>query len=489
MAQKLHQGLHQTQTLAMTPQLQQAIKLLTLTHLEMTNVIAQEMVENPMLEEMSAGDNEGASSNETDYQAERLEAQNQEVKAGDFDEAPMVQKDDFDFQAYVEAYNSTSSTPNMATRDASEEAPNYENMVSKSMTLAEHLEWQLMMDELSDDEKKIAHLIIHNINDDGYLEVSFDEIVESSGVERAICQDVLESIQSLDPVGCGSTDLVECLLAQARIAEERSPLLEKIIRNHLEDLRHNDFEKISKATGVDKDRIKETALLLQNFHPKPGRLVSPGETHYIVPDIFIVEVAGEFVVQVNDEGVPRLRISQMYQNLLNANTAKNDPTREFVQDKLRAAMWLIKSIQNRQQTIYKTAKAIVRQQQEFFKKGPKYLKPMILKNVAEEIGMHESTVSRVTTNKYMHTPIGTFELKYFFNTGVGGKDGGIDVSSEVLRMRIKEMIENESPKKPLSDQKIAELLSRDEVNIARRTVAKYREAMGIASSAIRKRKD
>lgn len=487
MAQKLHQGLHQSQTLAMTPQLQQAIKLLTLTHLEMTNVIAQEMVENPMLEEISPGETEN-SNNDTDYQAERLEAQNQEAQAGDFDEAPMVQKDDFDFQAYVEAYNSTSSTPNMATRDP-EEAPNYENMVSKGMTLAEHLEWQLMMDELNDVEKKIAHLIIHNINDDGYLDVPFDEIVEGSGATREECQDVLEVIQGLDPVGCGSTDLVECLLAQARIAEERSPLLEKIIRHHLEDLRHNDFEKISKATGVDKDRIKETALLLQNFHPKPGRLVTPGETHYIVPDIFVVEVAGEFVVQVNDEGVPRLRISQMYQNLLNANTAKNDPTREFVQDKLRAAMWLIKSIQNRQQTIYKTAKAIVRQQQEFFKKGPRYLKPMILKDVAEEIGMHESTVSRVTTNKYMHTPIGTFELKYFFNTGVGGKDGGIDVSSEVLRMRIKEMIENESPKKPLSDQKIAELLSRDDVNIARRTVAKYREAMGIASSAVRKRKD
>lgn len=488
MAQKLHQGLHQTQSLAMTPQLQQAIKLLTLTHLEMTNVIAQEMVENPMLEEMSAGDNEKPASDEGEYQAERIELHNQEAKAGDFDEAPMVQKDDFDWQSYIEAYNSTSSTPNMATRDP-EEAPNYENMVSKNMTLAEHLEWQLMMDELDEVEKKIAHLIIHNINDDGYLEVSFDEIVQDSGSDREKCQEILDMIQCLDPVGCGSVNLVECLLAQARIAEERSPLLEKIIRHHLEDLRHNDFDKIAKTIGVDKERIKETAMLLQNFHPKPGRLVSPEETHYIVPDIFVVEVAGEFVVQVNDEGVPRLRISQMYQNLLNAKTAKDDPTREFVQDKLRAAMWLIKSIQNRQQTINKTAKAIVRQQQEFFKKGPKFLKPMILKDVAEEIGMHESTVSRVTTNKYMHTPIGTFELKYFFNTGVGGKDGGIDVSSEVLRMRIKEMIENESPKKPLSDQKIADLLSRDDVNLARRTVAKYREAMGIASSSIRKRKD
>src|SRR5690606_1682624 len=195
MAQKLHQGLHQSQTLAMTPQLQQAIKLLTLTHLEMTNVIAQEMVENPMREEMSPGESDN-SNNDTDYQAERLEAQNQEAQAGDFDEAPMVQKDDFDFQAYVEAYNSTSSTPNMATRDP-EEAPNYENMVSKGMSLAEHLEWQLMMDELNDVEKKIAHLIIHNINDDGYLDVPFDEIIESSGATREECQDVLEVIQGL----------------------------------------------------------------------------------------------------------------------------------------------------------------------------------------------------------------------------------------------------------------------------------------------------
>jgi len=481
MAVKLNQRLAQTQNLMMTPQLQQAIKLLTLTHLEMTNVIAEEMVENPMLEELGGDDSKNM---EEDYKLEKLEGDHREATSDNFDEPGVVQKDDFDWQSYVESFDSNSATPpSMATPDF-DEMPNYENIVSRGQSLPEHLEWQMKMDDFTDDEIDFATLIIHNINDDGYLEVEFDELIAESDLEREDAEYILSKVQRLDPVGCGSRDLVECLLVQAKVQEERSPLLERLIRDHLEDLQKKDFKTITKALGVSEEQVKDTAMLLQNFHPKPGRLVSNNDTHYVVPDIYVKQVGGEFVVQVNDEGVPRLRISQLYKDMLKQGA---DPkAQEYVQDKLRSAMWLIKSIQNRQRTINKVAKAIVAQQQDFFKKGPKHLKPMVLKNIAQEIGMHESTVSRVTTNKYMHTPIGLFELKYFFNTGVGGKDGGVDISSQVLKLKIKELVENENPKKPLSDQKIAELLSREDVKVARRTVAKYREMLGILSSSKRK---
>lgn len=480
MAVKISQGLKQTQSLAMTPQLQQAIKLLTLTHLEMTNVIAEEMVENPMLEEIGGENDMETPSEET-----------REATSDDFSEAPMMkEKDDFDWESYADSFNSNSSAPNMAPSSDSDEMPSYENIVSKSMTLAEHLEWQLKMESLSNKELRLAHLIIGNINDDGYLEVNFDELIEESGLSRSDALDVLEIVQRLDPVGCGASNLQECLLAQARIAEERSPLLEKIIRDHLEDLQSKNFEKIAKTLGVNVEQVKKTSLLLQNFHPKPGRLVATPETHYILPDIYVVEVGGEFVVQVNDEGIPRLKISKMYQDMIKRGAHnKNDEASEFVKDKLRSAEWLIKSIQNRQRTIEKVAKTIVAKQQDFFKKGPKSLKPMVLKDVANDIGMHESTVSRVTTNKYMHTPIGTFELKYFFNTGIGGKDGGADIASEVLKMKIKAIFEAENPAKPLSDQKVVEILAKENLTVARRTVTKYREILGVLPSSKRKEKN
>lgn len=483
MAIKMSQGLKQSQNLAMTPQLQQAIKLLTLTHLEMTNVIAEEMVENPMLEEVG-GEVDIDSPPDADMEV-------REATSDDFSEAPLMKdKDDFDWDSYADSFNSNSSTsPNMASGD-SDEMPSYENIVSKGMTLAEHLEWQLKMETLSEDEWKLANLIIGNINDDGYLDVNFEEIIAESGLAREAAFDVLEVIQRLDPVGCGASNLQECLLAQARIAEERSPLLEKLIRDHLEDLQSKNFDKISKALSVSIEQVKKTSLLLQNFHPKPGRLVATPDTHYILPDIYVVEAGGEFVVQVNDEGIPRLKISKLYQEMIKKGAGhKTDEASEFVKDKLRAAEWLIKSIQNRQKTIEKVSKAIVAKQQDFFKKGPKLLKPMVLKDVANEIGMHESTVSRVTTNKYMHTPLGTFELKYFFNTGIGGKDGGVDIASEVLKLKIKAIFDGENPLKPLSDQKVVEILARENLTVARRTVTKYREMLGVAPSSKRKEKN
>lgn len=484
MAIKMHQGLKQTQSLMITPQLQQAIKLLTLTHLEMTTLISQEMVENPMLEEID-GEMDAGPSEDT-----REEMEAQEATADNFSGPELIEgaKDTFDWESYSESFNSnSSSSPNMKESASPDDLPSYENMVSKSQTLQEHLEWQLRMESLSTEQLNFCLDIIGNIDDEGYLEVPFDEVVaRHPSLERDEAIGMLGLIQHLDPVGCGAQNIQECLGIQARMLPERSPLVELIIERNLQDLEKKDYAKIAKDFGVSKDKVKDSELIIMGLNPKPGRLISAEETQYVVPDIFVAEVGGEFVVQVNDEGVPRLRISNLYKSLIKSGQSDTD-AKEFVQDKLRAAMWLIKSIENRQKTIYKVANSIVRTQQEFFKKGPAFLKPMILKDIANEIGMHESTVSRVTTNKFMHTPIGTFELKYFFNAGIGGKNGGIDIAGESLKLKIKEMVGNEDPKRPLSDQKISELLSTKDIVVARRTVAKYREMMGIPPSSKRKK--
>ena len=484
MAIKMNQGLKQTQSLMITPQLQQAIKLLTLTHLEMTTLISQEMVENPMLEEIDGEMDAASASTES-----REDLESQEATSDNFSGPELIEgsRDNFDWESYSESFNNTSSTPNMKESVSSEDGPNYENMVSRGQSLQEHLEWQLRMENLSDIELKLALDILGNISDEGYLEVSFEEILANyPNMDKDQALGILGLIQHLDPIGCGSHTLEECLGVQARMLPERSPLAELIIQRSLKDLEKKDYVKISKDFGVSKDKVKDAELVIMSLNPKPGRLVSSEETQYVVPDIFVADVGGEFVVQVNDEGVPRLRVSNLYKSLMRTSE-NNAEAKEFVQDKLRSALWLIKSIENRQKTIYKVAESIVRTQQEFFKKGPAFLKPMILKDIANEIGMHESTVSRVTTNKYMHTPIGTFELKYFFNAGIGGKNGGIDIAGETLKLKIKEMISNEDPKRPLSDQKISELLSTKDIIVARRTVAKYREMMSIAPSSKRKK--
>lgn len=484
MAIKMSQGLKQTQSLMITPQLQQAIKLLTLTHLEMTTLISQEMVENPMLEEID-GEMDAAAPEESS----REEIESQEATAENFSGPELIEgaKDTFDWDSYSESFNSNSSSPNMKEAMSPDDMPSYENMVSKNQSLQEHLEWQLRMESLTPEHLDFCLDIIGNIDDDGYLEIPFEEIVaRHPTLERDTAIGFLGLVQHLDPVGCGAQNLEECLGIQARMLAERSPLVELIIERNLKDLEKKDYTKITKDFGVSKEKVKDAELIIMGLNPKPGRLVSAEETQYVVPDIFVAEVGGEFVVQVNDEGVPRLRISNLYKSLIKSGQSDTE-AKEFVQDKLRSAMWLIKSIENRQKTIYKVANSIVRTQQEFFKKGPAFLKPMILKDIANEIGMHESTVSRVTTNKFMHTPIGTFELKYFFNAGIGGKNGGIDIAGESLKLKIKEMIGNEDPKRPLSDQKISELLSTKDIVVARRTVAKYREMMGIAPSSKRKK--
>ncbi|MCY4643967.1 MAG: RNA polymerase factor sigma-54 [Bacteriovoracales bacterium] len=485
MAIKLKQSIKQSQSLAMTPQLRQAIQLLTLTHLEMTNVIADEMVENPLLEELEEHREE---KNETDYKLEKLEGENVEAQAPDFDaKNDLKGQDDFDFDQYIENYNTHSSSlpPSMAQSSETEEGPNYENMISRGLSLGEHLEWQLRMQNLSKREWETAHLLIHNISDDGFLDIDLKEVCEKTKTPLEEGLAILKIIQTLDPVGCGSRDLAECLGVQAGLLSPRMPLVEKIIESALDLLEKRDLKAIATKFGVDTERVHKALEIIMGLNPKPGRLISQESTHYIVPDIYVRDIGGELKIEVNNEGVPPLRISKIYQNILGQ---KDSSSKEYVKEKLRNALWLLKSIHNRQSTIYRVAQAIVTYQPDFFRKGPAFLKPMILKDIAGEIGVHESTVSRVTSNKYMHTPLGIFELKYFFNVGIGGKNEGLDLTGESLKLKIKEIIDQENPQKPLSDQKIVDLLRTQDMVVARRTVTKYREQLHIPSSSKRKRK-
>ena len=476
MAIKLGQSLKQTQNLTMTPQLQQAIKMLTLTHLEMADVISQEMIENPILEE-------------SDKEYSKSDLEKNDPKNKEKEQMLDGSKDQFDWESYVDSYNSNSSSmpTGVKERYSKDDFINYENMVSDSMSLADHLEWQLRMESLTQEEWKLANLIIHNLKEDGYLEIPFDEILkELPDYDSEDAYALLLMIQSLDPVGCACFTLQECLLIQAHHIKPTPHLVITLINDHLEDIKNKDYEKISEVTGARVEEIKDAEAIMASFSPKPGYLVSAAPTQYIAPDIYVHFVGDELQVSLNDDGIPKLRVSKLYQKLMKQDSGEG--AKDYIKDKLRSALWLIKSIENRQKTIEKVSRAIVERQPEFFTKGASHLKPMILKDIAEEIGVHESTVSRATTNKYMHTPLGIFELKYFFNTSIGAKNGGVDIAAEGLKLKIKELIDQENKKKPLSDQKIVTLLGQDNVIVARRTVAKYREMMDIPSSSKRKEK-
>ena len=490
MAIKISQNQKQLQSLLMTPQLQQAIKLLTLTHQELANTIAHEMEENPVLEEVgtevelsSAAD--GVSGEGTRDQINLGSSLENELSAESFTAPNLVQKDEFDWQSYLEMYNSYSySPPSLAVRD--DETSNYENIIAATETLAEHLIWQLHMAEITPAQREFGEELINNINDDGFLETPFATLAAQSSLDASSAALVQDLIWRFDPVGCGTEDLASSLKVQAEVLGRRTKAFDVIVEQHLSDLQQQDHRKIT-AAGITPAEIAEVQATLKQLNPRPGRLISAGEPQYIVPDVFVIEVGGKFVVRVNEEGLPRLKISNIYRSLL-AKAQKDPRAQEFIADKIKSAAWLIKSIQNRQHTIIRVSEAIVARQQEFFRKGPSFLVPMVLRDIANEIGMHESTVSRVTANKYMHTPLGIFELKSFFGAGLAGIGAHAAVSIEALKRKLQALIAAEDPQNPLSDQKLAFLLGqKDGIAVARRTVAKYREMLNIPPSVQRKK--
>ncbi len=472
MAIGLKQSLNLSQQLVMTPQLQQAIKLLQLSRMELENLINTELVENPILEE--SADSEGTTQSVSEVEAP------EQVKP---EENPQA-SEDFNWENYLE---NARSTPNLPVhRGGEDDLPSYENTLTAPDSLYEHVHWQLKMSDLTDMQKAMGEVILGNINEDGYLQASLEEMAQKDNFDIHELEAVLYQIQNYDPIGVASRDLKECLLIQIYDLRYNDESLERMVENHLPDLEKKNYQNIAKTLGISMEDVVERVKIIEELEPKPGRAFGGTPAHYIIPDIYVVKRGEEYVVMLNEDGLPKLKISGFYKNLLEEGTQKQAETKEYIQGKLRSAVWLIRSIHQRQRTIYRVTESIVKQQKEFFDKGISLLKPMVLRDVANDIGMHESTISRVTTNKYVHTPRGIFELKFFFNSGISRLHGS-DVASETVKEKVKAIVAAEDPAHPFSDQKIVELLLKENIDIARRTVAKYREMLGILPSSKRKK--
>ncbi|MEA2240019.1 MAG: polymerase sigma-54 factor [Thermoanaerobaculia bacterium] len=476
--QKLHLKL--SQKLIMTPSLQQAIKLLQLSKLELQEVLNQELLENPLLEESA----DEAKQEEAEVEAQEKTQTEEEAKAAE--PAPEKEKDSFDeidYDAYFQDYIEYGYNPRMG--EDHEEFP-IENTLTRPPNLTDHLAWQLGMSDVSPAVKDIGAFIIGNIDEDGYLRATNEEIAASGPYEMADVEKAVEAIQSLDPIGVGARDLRECLLLQLEFLEVDNTLVESIVRDHWDMFMQRHFVQIAKALGIDMKTLEGVVEIIKHLDPKPGRKYSNERAIYVEPDVYIQKVGDDYVIVLNEDGMPKLRINGSYRSMLNSMDSKSDgETVNYIKDKIRSAVWLIKSLDQRQRTIYKVAESIVKHQREFLEKGIDFLRPLVLRDVADDIQMHESTVSRVVSNKYMHTPRGLFLMKYFFHSGIDS-DTGEDISSLTVKKKIQGFIDGEDPRKPLSDSKIMKILNDEGINIARRTVAKYRDELNIPSSTDRK---
>ncbi len=481
MAIEMRQQMKLSQQLVMTPQLQQAIKLLQLSRIELQDVIRQELEENPVLDE--------APELEEVQGADQLEAQESEespvLDTGEFKEVTAGEETlrEMDWDSYIEGYNYSSGEQ---YHDDDDDRPSYENILTKKGSLLDHLMWQLNLTKLDEGEVQAGVEIIGNIDEDGYLRSSAGDIAAACGVDEVVVEKVLAKIQEFDPVGVAARDLRESLLLQVRYLGMGGSLVEIILRDHLKDLEAKKYKQIAREEGVDVNDVFTAAKIIASLDPKPGRLFSQDEVQYISADIFVYKVGDDYVVVLNDEGLPNLRVNPLYAGEGKSHRFLDAKAEEYISDKVRSAVWLIKSIQQRQRTIYKVARSIVKFQRDFLDRGIEHLKPLVLRDVAEDIGMHESTISRVTTNTYMQTPQGLFELKYFFNSGIS-MTGGDFIASESVKRKIKEIVDNEDPRRPYSDQRLVEMLADENINIARRTITKYREMLRIGSSSERKK--
>jgi RNA polymerase sigma-54 factor len=476
MALELRQQLKLTQQLIMTPQLQMAIKLLQLTRLELLNTINQELEENPTLEEEVI---EVAIEEKLDKQGESDSAEVPDTK-----EVTIEEKihDDMDWSNYIDEYNSSGRIHSEIEK---KESPNFESFLARKETLCEHLLWQLLMASPTQDEEKIASIITGNLDKDGYLDASVEDIVQMSGFSTEKVEEVLKLLQTFDPIGVCARNLSECLLIQAKHFGIDNTIITQIIKEHLNHLENKNYKAIAKSLKITIEDVITAINIIKSLEPRPGRQFTDEEPQYINPDVFVYKVEDEFIIWVNDDGMPRLHVNNFYKNAIRDGKNFSTEAKEYIQEKIRSATWLIRSIHQRQKTIYRVMESILKFQRDFFEKGISYLKPLVLKDIAEDIGMHESTISRVTTNKYAHTPRGIFELKYFFNSSIQ-RFHGEAIASASVQDKIKQIIESENPKRPYSDDKISQLLKEENISIARRTVAKYREIMKVLPSNKRK---
>lgn len=486
--QNVSQQLRLTQELVMTPQLQQAIKLLQLSRLELVDRVQQEIEENPLLEELREDD-----APESPDSEEILSLEGSGVTEGDAapSESPLPEfpnedkpaAPEIDWEQYLDYYDSGSASD--GPLDIDDERPSYENFLSPEATLQDHLLWQLRLTHLGPEEKKIGAHIVGNVDEDGYLRASVEELADAAQAPVERVEAVLAVVQEFDPLGVASRSLQECLLRQAR-EHDLGETVERVIAHGLKHLETKNYKRLAKELDLPYEEVLEAASEISRLEPRPGRSFASTRIDYVVPDVFVTREGGEYVVRLNEDGVPKLRVSRYYQSLLQDQSAEGREAKGYIQERMQAALWLIKSIHQRQQTLYKVATSIVRFQREFLDRGGAHLRPLILKDVADDIGMHESTVSRVTTNKYMHSPHGTVELKFFFSSAIQSRDGE-DLASRSVKVRMRELIGREDARTPLSDLQIAELLSKEfGLKIARRTVSKYRESLGILPSSGRR---
>ena len=490
------------QRLVMTPSLQQAIKLLQLSRLELEETLAQEILENPMLEVEETADEVNTGSDEPAGDQESAPAEGASESEGptETSDDPLPSEEetygDIDLEAFFSDYlgDGRNEGPSMSTPSL-ENDNRLENIVSEASGLYDHLLWQLHLLDCTAAVFDVSDFIVGNLDEDGFLRATPEEIKQGTGCDDETFATALAVVRSLDPPGIATSSLQECLVVQVehllREGLENGDLTflnqaHQMITDHWDDLLHQRWDVLAKALECSEvAEIKPILDIIQGLEPKPGRMYRKSDNQYIEPDVYVRKVDNEYVITLNDDGLPRLRINTRYQSMLRARNL--DPqANEYLRDKMRSALWLMKSIDQRQRTIYKVAKSIVSFQDEFLDNGIEHLRPMVLRQVAEDIGMHESTISRVVSNKYMYTPRGLFPMKYFFHSGVDSARGE-NVSSMVVKERIRKVVEAEDPERPLSDSKIMRMLQKEGIRLARRTVAKYREEMMIPSSDKRKK--
>ncbi|MDR2442513.1 MAG: RNA polymerase factor sigma-54 [Deltaproteobacteria bacterium] len=480
----------QTQGMIMTPQLQQAIKLLQLNHQELNVEIYDWMMQNPLLDLAPPADSAEAAAETSmadpgyDQTPEATPPEeNQFAEVAQETEAKI--REEFDWENYLGEYSSSPSTSlGMGSHETPEETPGFETFMATRTSLTDHLIWQWRFVAKNQEDYQIGESIIGNLDDDGYLVATLEEIAAMTGSNVSEVTDTLKRFQQLDPAGIAARDLSECLLLQLdRLNCSNTPAA-AICRNHLKLLEKKDLQGLCRALNCESDTVAEAVELVRSLDPKPGRAYSQTDPIYVTPDVYITKIGDEYVITLNEDGLPKLRFNKAYRRMLNDKNS-SDETRKYLSEKLKGAAFLIRSIHQRQRTIYRVTESIFKFQRDFLDKGIEHLKPLVLRDVALDINFHESTISRVTTNKYVDTPRGVFELKYFFDSPIN-RFHGDSLSSESVKNRIKNIIGGEDPKKPLSDQKIVEILQGSNIKIARRTVAKYREILGLGSSAERK---
>lgn len=479
------------QHLTMTPQLQQAIRLLQLSTLELQSEVQQALEENPMLEQEEEN-YESTATTETDTPADKTDnAENEDPHID------MENQQDLPDELAVDAnwedtYDITTATAPASNQQSSDSGNDFlENQSIEGDSLSEHLIWQLQNSQFTDNDRLIAIAIIDAINDDGYLTESVEDLhsslKEDLDIELDEVEAVLHRIQRFDPVGIAARNLKECLLLQLEQFDPQTPCLNNvkiILEHHLDLLGAHDYARLQKKLRCNEEQLQKLISFIQALNPKPGASISNKQAEYVIPDIFVRKANGEWKVSLNPEAAPKLRINTVYETHL--KNAGRDSNTSQLRNSLQEARWFLKSLQSRSETLQRVGEAIVKRQHLFLDYGEEGMKPMVLRDIAEELEMHESTISRVTTNKYMHTPRGVYEFKFFFSSHVSTADGG-ECSATAIRSMVKKLIENENPKKPMSDNKISSLLVKEGINVARRTVAKYRESMLIPPSNERKR--